>query len=71
VGGFILIRVNAGGTLTVDFASEVAASAVTIQPDADPDQAQPAAVRRAPLTAGKRTPPPPIPKAVGAFLRAR
>lgn len=29
-----LIRVNAAGTLTVDFASEVASSAVTIQPDA-------------------------------------
>lgn len=29
-----LIRVNAAGTLTVDFASEVAGSLVTIQPDA-------------------------------------
>lgn len=28
-----LIRVNAAGTLTVDFASEVASSVVTIQPD--------------------------------------
>lgn len=28
-----LIRVNAAGTLTVDFASEVAASLVTLQPD--------------------------------------
>jgi hypothetical protein len=28
-----LIRVNAGGTLVVEFASEVAASLVTIQPD--------------------------------------